>query len=217
MQKRLLTYFLMTLLFSHRLFGEACKDWFIESKIKVDKNCLLKCASYPVDMGTYMCHSNCDSLCHSDGYESWKFQVSDLYSSLTDEERALVALDPSKAFTAYMLSVKAEGQCLTIYEESSTNDESDACRHFIWSALLYKEFGIEYSNKVLNAHEAEPDQDISERSMDLANNRLGQSAAVELLKNNKFNETALLEFYKNYLKENRLIILSPRKNIRGLK
>ena len=69
----------------------------------------------------------------------------------------------------------------------------------------------------MTAHEAEADQDISERSMDLAKNRLGQLAAVELLKNNKFNETALLEVYKNYLKENRLIILSPRKNNRGLK
>lgn len=154
------------------LFSSECQRWFKELKLKSGEDCLVKCAASSVNMSTFHCPGMCDDLCKSPQKEKWLFQLSDLYPGLTDEERALVAKVPSKMLSAYNLTWIAEKLCLRIYPSSQTNNESDACRHFVWAALLYKEFGIELSSNILNAHEQDPKQPQIEKSMDLANNRL---------------------------------------------
>ena len=74
---------------------------------------------------------------------------------------------------AYKLSWDAENICHKLYRQSRTNDESDTCHHFVWASLLYKEFGTDLSTQVLNAHKKDAEQPVQEKSMDLANNRLG--------------------------------------------
>ena len=186
---------------------DKCKEWFQNSGVKKGENCLLDCATIMVDMSTFHCPNMCDKICSSPTKESFVFQLSNIYPGLTAEERALSAKHPLKMLTAYKLSWKAESLCSSLFTVSRTNDASDACRHFIWAALLYKKYGVDFSTKVLDAHEQEPKQSKSERAMDIANNRLGQILAEQLIQKNKFNDKELLESFKEKLKKGRFIIL----------
>lgn len=96
---------------------------------------------------------------------------------------------------------------MRIYESMQTNDASDACRHFVWAALLNKEFGPEFSSQVLNGHEQDLKQPQQEKSMDLANNRLGQLTSDQLIKDKQFSESTLLEKFKENLERGRIIVL----------
>lgn len=193
-------------------FGEdVCLKWFQTEKIKPGKDCLLKCASTSTDMSTFDCPGDCDRLCKAPFKEKFLFQISDLYPGLTPEERALSSKYPTKMLKAYQLSWKAEEVCLTLYISTETNDESDACRHFVWAALLTNEFESDLSGKILNAHEQDPKQPEQEKSMDLANNRLGQIVAQKLIKQKTFNEDNILNEFKENLKQGRLIILRKPK------
>ena len=44
------------------------------------------------------------------------------------------------------------------------------------------ELGADLTTKILNAHESEPAQPLEKKSMDLANNRLGQIEAEKMIK-----------------------------------
>lgn len=196
---------------------DACASWFKKSKLKPGKDCLLDCVSLPVDMGTFTCHEECTFLCQSSGTEDFLFKVSDLYPGLTAEERALAAKEPVKSATAYRLALTAEKLCNRVYPSSRTNDESDACRHFVWASLLYREFGTEFSNQVLNAHEQDPKQPTAEKSMDLANNRQGLLSAEELQRAKKLNDEAILDSFQTNLSKGRLIVLKKRATSGGKK
>ena len=108
---------------------------------------------------------------------------------------------------AYKLALSAEKLCLTIYKTSASNDASDACRHFIWSALLYRELGPTLSQKILNAHENNPTQPAKEKNMDLFNNKWGLITAKKLLKENKFSKKTILKSFQENLKQGKVIVL----------
>ena len=112
------------------------------------------------------------------------------------------------------MSRKADKLCLTLFEDSHTNDESDACRHFVWAILLYKEFGLNFSQEILNAHEQTRKQPLNEKSMDMANNRIGLIKADKLSKENKLNDTDILATFQESLKAKELIVL--RKNPKNI-
>ena len=202
----------LSLFFSNQSYaGDSCVEWFKESKIPLGRDCLLKCASISTDMGTFDCPNICDQLCKSNIKDTVLFQLSDLYPGLTAEERALSTKYPSKMLSAYKLTWKAEKMCLNLYRSTQTNDESDACRHFVWASLMMKDLGIEFSTAVLNAHEQDPKQPEKEKAMDLANNRQGQIVAQDLIKKNLFNEENVLNAFKEDLKQGRLIVLRKVK------
>lgn len=108
---------------------------------------------------------------------------------------------------AYVKSWEAESACGRIYKVSDTNDESDACRHFLWAALLTNSFGREKAEDILNAHEQNPRQPEEEKSMDLANNRRGASIAEKLIQEKRFSESTVIEQFKLELKKGNLVIL----------
>ena len=193
------------------LSDEICAKWFKATKIQSGKDCILHCASSSTDMGTFDCPNLCDKLCKSSAKEIFLFQLSDLYPGLTAEERALSTKYPQKMLKAYQLSWKAEKTCLTLYTSTQTNDESDACRHFVWASYLTKEFGPEFSTSVLNAHEQDPKQPDKEKAMDLANNRQGQIVAQSLIEKDNLNEESILNSFKENLKQGRLIIIRKPK------
>ena len=112
--------------------------------------------------------------------------------------------------SAYRLTWKAEKLCRFLFKKSRTNDVSDACRHFIWATLLYKKFGSEFSRKVLDAHEKDREQPLTERAMDLANNRLGLSVAAELSEKGKLNDKTILQSFQINLHKGNLIILKGK-------
>lgn len=184
-----------------------CMNWFVDSKTKKDDKCILKCTSLSVDMSTFSCPNFCDKLCNLSPSKKIIFQISDLYPGLTSEERAIATQYPVQSLKAYQLSWEAETICLKEYPTSRTNDESDACRHYVWAALLFRDLGKDITDKILNAHEQEPRQPETEKAMDLANNRRGLLIAERLVINTKFSEKSLMSSFRDDLKQGRLIVL----------
>ena len=118
--------------------------------------------------------------------------------------------DPFNSLRAYGLSWTAISLCNQVYGYSDHNDESDACRHFVWAALLVNSLGKDFANRILNAHEDEPEQPESERRMDLANNLKGLEAADRIIRKGKMESSALVEEFKRQLHDHKLIVLEPR-------
>ncbi len=170
------------------------------------KECRPVCVHH--EDGTETCHQECsDITCIESIASKVIFSVSGLYG-LTPSERSLASKEPTKTLKAYRLSWTAELECNNLYLQSRTNDESDACRHFVWAWLLTKDLGVEFANNVLNAHEDDSREPQTERAMDLANNRQGQ-LAEQTSKSPNDEAEMLRSFKENILKKN-LIILTPK-------
>lgn len=147
----------------------ACENWFNNLKIKDSKNCLSLCRTSQTDMSSYSCTKSCDILCKKNDKNSEKEPN---FYDLTDDEIKFCKKEPVKCSKAYALGYLAENQCLKIFVVSDHNDESDACRHYIWSYYLSKDFGEKEAREILNAHENNPNQDPKEKEMDLHNNEV---------------------------------------------
>jgi hypothetical protein len=124
------------------------------------------------------------------------FKISDLYPGLTPAEKALAAEKPIDSLKAYRLSWKAEEICLKEFPRSASNDESDACRHFVWATLLSRVLGAEAAQSILDAHEQEPTQPPEEKAMDLANNQRGVTFATTEAKT--FSDEEILGQFRNF-------------------
>ena len=188
---------------------EECLSWFKNSGLKKGPDCLLDCGLAETDMGTFHCSAQCESLCKKEAKKPLYWALSNVYPGLTKAERELATAAPKKMLVAYQLTWTAENLCLNIFEDSDINDESDACRHFVWAALLYKKFGLEFSKKVLDAHEARPKQPSNEKAMDLANNQIGLAAAAQLLRTNNLEKREILKSFQKNLRSGKLVILKP--------
>ena len=186
-----------------------CQAWFKRQGIKKGADCLIECSIAETDMGTFHCPDQCDRLCRKKQKGQLYLAISKIYPTLTQAEQALVAKYPKKMLIAYQMRWKAENLCLDIFEENGLNDESDACRHFVWSALLYKNLGLEFSQKILSAHENNQEQPVEQKSMDVTNNQLGLTTAEQLKEKNKLEKAVILKTFQKNLKEGKLIILKP--------
>ena len=187
--------------------AEECRTWFKNAGLKFDEDCLLECSIIKTDMKTFHCPLMCDKLCKSPIKEHFILKTSALYPALTKEERVLSAQYPKKMLKAYNLSWKARNMCRSVFKANKPDDISDACRHFIWSSLLYKQFGMDFSQKVLNAHEQNLNQSQESKAMDLANNRIGIMTAQKLIQTGKYKESKLVQVFKEKLKAGDFVIL----------
>jgi hypothetical protein len=145
-----------------------CKNWF--NKLIIKNDCLSECTVAPVNMSNYLCHNSCEILCSESNAASYSLLKK---YGLTEEEIALCEKNKISCIKAYKLSWDSEKICLKQFPSSRTNDESDACRHFVWSILLAKDLGFDFAEKILNSHENNPKEPENERAMDLFNNRFG--------------------------------------------
>ena len=172
----------LTYSFSEVIFGIPfqCNEWFSTAKVSPGLMCMLDCLTITTVPTTSICPNWCPDLCELNFGGVAFFQVSKLYPALTISERALVSEFPWEMTRAYASAWKAEGLCLKLYRGSTTNDESDACRHFIWAGLLTNYFGPKFSVAVLDAHENSEMQPVEEKAMDLSNNRAGVLACENL-------------------------------------
>ncbi len=168
---------------------DICLKRFL-SKPEILKNCEIACPPNVFDLFE-MCQTYCEDFCEQ--YAS-NADISSLltFYGLSESETKLVVQNPVRMLKAYNLSWDAEKLCLTLYPKSSTNDESDACRHFVWSGLLFKEFGLEYSKAVLDAHEQTIGQPENEKVMDTFNNNQGVETAKKLQNMNQLKADKLL-------------------------
>ena len=187
--------------------AEECHSWFQRAQLRIDKNCFLKCTATSVNRYIFYCPDLCGRFCKRSKKERLLFKVSKFYPGLTDSERALIAIHPMKMLKSYILTWKADHLCLSIFRRSGENDASDACRHFVWAALLYEKWGQEFSQQVMNAHEQDRWQTKEEKAMDLANNRLGVIVAKQLLQENQFNGKTLLKSFQANWKSGHIVII----------
>lgn len=166
-----------------------CKKSFLQAKIHPGKDCEISCNLQAADMSNFDCSRFCSDYCkpvsNTTSQPPIELKLSALYPGLTDDERKFVDRDPKMALKAYWLSWRAEAACESVYLYSDTNDESDACRHFVWAALLNAEYGQTRSSELLDAHENNPEEPNDEKAMDLANNRRGLIASTDLIKSKK--------------------------------
>lgn len=137
--------------------------------------------------------------------------MSSLYPGLTESERRFIDANPKVAIEAYWMSWKAEKICNSVFAVSDTNDESDACRHFMWACLLNNKLGQKTASEILDAHEQNPNEPQQEKAMDMANNRRGIIASDVLIKAKKTKELDFLNQFKQDLKDGKLIVLRGRK------
>ena len=101
----------------------------------------------------------------------------------------------------------------SLYGVSGTSDESDACRHYVWAGMMAKHLGPDFEKNLLDAHEAEPNQPIDQKSMDMANNRAGILAANQLIRLNQYSNEKIVEIFMRDLKQGKLIVLKPGRNL----
>ena len=108
---------------------------------------------------------------------------------------------------AYKLSHDAESACSELYPSSQTNDESDACRHFVWAALLQNELGTEFASEVLVAHELNPKQPQNQLEMDMHNNKLGREIGQKLNAAKNFSTEKALNAFQENLKAGKIVVI----------
>lgn len=207
MKSLILIFFIIT----SKSYGsdKICKEWFNQLVIKED--CVSECTIAPVNLSNYLCHNSCESLCSESS--TGIYYLLKKYG-LTEEEISVCEANKISCIQAYKLSWESEKICLKQFANSKTNDESDACRHFIWSILLAKNLGFEFAEKILTAHENNPKEPPDERAMDLSNNRFGL-ITFEKNKNLDWNTEQLLDFFNKSLKDNKLVVLKPSKKVKG--
>ena len=205
--------------FATQKIHSACLNFFEKEKaVPGEPSCIWKCQAIPnvyIKNEMIMCGGYCDQFCSSKPKVKPPYGLADLYPGLTDQERLLASNEPVKMLEAYGLAWEAEKICLSIFPVSDTNDESDACRHFMWAGLPVNKFGPEFSSQVLEAHEMNPLQPKNEEKMDSANNKLGLEIGAKLSQNSQLNEDSLKKAFLENLNLNKVIVI--RKTNRGTK
>jgi len=198
----------IVLIFPIKSFGNSCEQWFKKAKLKAGEDCLIKCVSTPVDMGTFHCPDSCEILSQSSSAVRIKHNLA-LYPGLTKKERALIAENPKDALKVFQVKKQAEKATAKIFKRNLENDESDAFRHFIWAGLLRWEIGLEKTRLFTEAHEMREDNPVN-KAMDLANNRAGILASEELEKKGQKNQNVLEKRALEELNHGRLIVLEKK-------
>ncbi len=206
----MLNFKILGLLFLINFPAVACDDWFKKLKIADSKDCESLCTTASTDMASYMCPERCEELCKKNdlGHQN-------IYG-LTDDEIKFCKENKADCLKAYKETWNAEKICLSIYPVGDVNDESDGCRHYVWSILLSRTIGDKKAEDVLNAHENNPREPKNERAMDLANNRLGL-LNYQKSKDKFFSDEEIKKSFIEQIKNNKLVILKPNyKNSGGL-
>jgi hypothetical protein len=189
---------------------QICDPWFKESGVKPGPDCFLDCATLPVGMETFDCHNDCPGYCNQPVTADFIFKLTDLYPGLTSAERALAAQYSGNALLGYKDALAVESLCASKFGKSRTNDESDACRHFMWAGIMSDHIGRENAANFLNAHEDYPDNPPDEKKMDLLNNATGMQEAESLKKSKSFTRDALEKRFDEDLAKGQLSVLKPQ-------
>lgn len=125
---------------------------------------------------------------------------------LNEFEQDLAKKFPIDSLTAYKLSFSAEAMCGKIFYNSLNDDESDACRHFMWAYLMAQNINSAFSKKILAAHEKEPNQPKTSKEMDEHNNSL----AIKFFKTSpNLDEASLRKHFLNEINSGLLRVNKP--------
>ena len=207
--RNLLFLILAALVISSASYADDCEDWFAASKIlKSSKDCDIKCAILKTDMATFMCPDRCEALCSAASEDTRQELNRIVYmSGLTADELLLIGKHPKEALLVYQAKDTAQDAVKRYFSTDIPDSESDAFRHFIWSAVLRKELGRNLASDFLNAHEAGNSSDDPGTKMDKSNNQAGMNSSEKLEREKRWNEKNLEEEGIKLLKGKSLTVL----------
>jgi len=117
----------------------------------------------------------------------------------TPKERELMKKYPSDAALVATLSKTATKYTLKYYKYNGEDDNSDAFRHCLWSALIKKNLGKKKAAKWTTAHE-QKSKGLA-RKMDLYNNKIGRSVNTRIYKTKKRNGKSANEIIAERVKK----------------
>lgn len=80
----------------------------------------------------------------------------------------------------YRIMTEAEDTANGMYDgDVEQDDHTDAFRHAYWNALMTQEFGEDWTTEFTSKHEARPDNAAVREAMDLHNNEIGRTIALQ--------------------------------------
>jgi hypothetical protein len=209
LRNALFVHLILSTALSGDLYADSCESWFKEAKLKAGPGCIAICSTLAVGMDTFSCPGRCKALCDDRSFIEKTLGDLAYYPGLNVKERELIAQHPKEAIQAFFQKEKAESASYKRFGRDTSDDESDAFRHFVWAGLLSKELGPDLAKEFLDAHEfgqtGEPGS-----AMDLANNRAGLLTAEKLRREGKLNQDEVEKEAIKALKEKTLVVLKPK-------
>lgn len=195
------------------LAASNCEKWFAKRRITPGvPDCVVRCQLADLDMGTFDCPLQCEKLCKT----VLPRNLLDEYAyppGLTDAEKDLIAKYPVDAAKIYKAKMEAEKSVERLFGGNFRNDESDAVRHFLWSAYSADAVGSDRAQMFLEAHETNKHQSSIEKKMDTTNNERGLQTFDRLRRNDQFSQANLEMEALRELKAGTLVVVKPRGNI----
>ncbi|MEU1982459.1 hypothetical protein [Nocardia sp. NPDC019395] len=80
----------------------------------------------------------------------------------------------------YRIMTEAEDTANGMYDgDLEQDDHTDAFRHAYWNALMTREFGEDWTTEYTSKHEGRPDNASVREAMDLYNNEIGRTIALQ--------------------------------------
>ncbi|MEM7645453.1 MAG: hypothetical protein AAF203_00975 [Pseudomonadota bacterium] len=123
----------------------------------------------------------------------------------------MVSKMPMDAYRVFVAKEKVNKLTEKIFKNPNRMDESDAFRHFVWSALLTHEMGKEKAKLFLDAHEEDSTQSSVEKKMDMQNNKSGIEFALGSKKNkDKFDLAKIEKEALERLRRKKLKVIKPQ-------
>lgn len=182
-----------------------CQTWFAKTGIRSNtSDCDIKCSSAKVDLSTFDCTNQCDQLCKPpEAVNKYAY-----YIGLTADELSLSIKNPKEAMVVYEQQQITQSLVQSNFNVDRPDSESDAFRHFMWSALLTNLLGAKTASLFLNAHESGLPNSDPGTQMDKYNNDLGIKAAEKLKNSKKFSSEVEIEALTQ-IKSGKLKVLKP--------
>lgn len=192
-----------------------CEKWFQESGATpgTGRDCVWKCVGHPIDMGTFHCGGYCDELCGREVVlKDDRYLKGTKYAACLDEYLASIRY-PLAVSAVQESRDRAVALTKKYFKFNRADDESDAFRHFVWSALITMEEGPKISSKFLEAHESCVTEDAAQE-MDRHNNQSGVDTAEKLRKEGCLSEEEIVKQGLDLLKNRKLVVITPRRKFK---
>ncbi|WP_327096474.1 hypothetical protein OIE68_42305 [Nocardia vinacea] len=111
----------------------------------------------------------------------------------------------------YRIMTEAEDTAKEVFPNDNTQDNhTDAFRHTYWNALMTQEFGEDWTKEYTSKHEGRPDNAAVREAMDLYNNEIGRSIA---LNNPGASQEELRDLAKDAVQRGDTVLINQDKQL----
>ncbi|PIQ22137.1 MAG: hypothetical protein COW65_04890 [Cytophagales bacterium CG18_big_fil_WC_8_21_14_2_50_42_9] len=120
------------------------------------------------------------------------FRFREFWDKMNTSEKLLALQHPEAAYRVYKNAQKSLQIASQTFPGDQHNTTADAFRHALWNGLNARDMGTYLASGFGDAHENFPDNDPTEKEMDLHNNREGREATYRLEMDNEYTELNLI-------------------------